>query len=51
MSLPKYAWVGNRILDSDMAALYRMKKQTRKPITQLVAEAVSMYLDAKEVGR
>ncbi len=51
MSLPKYAWVGNRISNEDMTALYRMKKQTRKPITEMVAEAVSQYLKLKEVGR
>ncbi len=44
MSLPKFAWVGNRISDEDMAALYRMKQQTSRPITQLVAEAVSRYV-------
>jgi len=49
MSYPKYAWVGNRIPESDMAALYKMKQQTRRPITELVAEAVSQYL--KEVGK
>jgi len=44
MSYPKYAWVGNKITDSDMAVLYRMKNETRRPITELVAEAVSQYV-------
>ncbi|MCZ7401071.1 MAG: hypothetical protein O8C61_02485 [Candidatus Methanoperedens sp.] len=44
MSYPKYAWVGNRISESDMVALYKMKQQTRRPITELVAEAVSQYI-------
>jgi hypothetical protein len=48
MSYPKYAWVGNKIADSDMFALYKLKQQIRKPITAMVAEAVSRYV--KEVG-
>lgn len=54
---PRYAWAGNRIRDKDMAAMYRMKQQTRKPITQLVADAVSLYVSqyvdvkAEGVGR
>jgi len=32
-----------------MAALYQRKKATKKPITAMVAEAVSKYL--KEVGK
>jgi len=49
MSCPKYGWVGNRIAESDMASLYRMKMKTRRPITAMVAEAVSQYLQSKEV--
>jgi len=49
MSCPKYGWVGNKISESDMVSLYRMKHQTRRPITELVAEAVSQYV--KEVGK
>ncbi len=45
---PKYAWVGNQISDTDMACLYRMKQKTKRPITSLVAEAVSRYI--KEAG-
>jgi len=44
MGYTKYAWVGNRISDEDMANLYRMKLRTRRPITALVAEAVSSYI-------
>ena len=40
MSYPKYGWVGNRIAEADMAALYKRKKATRKSITAMVAEAV-----------
>ncbi|MDW7726871.1 MAG: hypothetical protein SCH70_07115 [Candidatus Methanoperedens sp.] len=53
---PRYAWAGNRIRDKDMAAMYRMKRQTSKPITQLAADAVSLYVSqyvdvkADEVG-
>ncbi|GEM_PF-1926668 len=41
---PRYAWAGNRISDDDMAALYHLKMQLRRPITSLVAEAVSQYV-------
>jgi hypothetical protein len=44
MGCTKYAWVGNRISDENMAYLYRMKLRTRRPITALVAEAVSSYI-------
>ena len=44
MSYPKYAWIGNRISEENMASLYRLKQQTKKPITVLVSEAVSRYL-------
>jgi len=47
MSYPKYTWVGNRISDTDMADLYRMKLRTHRPITALVAEAVNEYIKAR----
>jgi hypothetical protein len=46
-SYRKFTWVGNRIPDEDMASLYRLKQETRKPITVLVAEAVSQYLSIR----
>jgi hypothetical protein len=49
MSYTRYNWVGNRIAESDMAALYKRKKATKKSITAMVAEAVSQYV--KEVGK
>jgi len=49
MSYTRYSWVGNRITEEDMAAMYRMKMKSRKPITAMVAEAVSQYV--KEVGK
>jgi hypothetical protein len=49
MSYPRYGWVGNNISKEDMVALYKRKKATRKPITAMVAEAVSQYV--KEVGQ
>jgi hypothetical protein len=42
----RYNWVGNRIAETDMASLYKMKQSTRRPITVLVAEAVSEYIKA-----
>ncbi len=44
MTYTKYAWVGNKIAESDMAALYKLKIQTKRPITELVAEAISRYV-------
>ncbi len=46
MGYTKYAWVGNRISDENMADLYKMKLRTHRPITALVAEAVSRYLQS-----
>jgi hypothetical protein len=46
MGYTKYAWIGNRISEDDMAELYRMKLRTHRPITALVAEAVSSYLQS-----
>ena len=44
----RYNWVGNRITETDMTSLYKMKQSTRRPITVLVAEAVSEYIKARE---
>jgi hypothetical protein len=44
----RYNWVGNRITETDMASLYKMKQSTRRPITEMVAEAVSEYIKARE---
>jgi predicted Mrr-cat superfamily restriction endonuclease len=49
MSYPRYTWVGNKISEEDMAAMYRMKLKSRKLITAMVAEAVSQYV--KEVEK
>ena len=53
MRYSKYNWVGNRISDDDMCLLYKRKQQTKKPITQQVAEAVKEYiakkLESKEI--
>jgi hypothetical protein len=45
---PKYAWVGNRISSANMARLYRLKRKTKIPITQLVSQAVEEFLDRQE---
>jgi len=45
----RYNWVGNRIAQTDMASLYAMKQSTRRPITVLVAEAVSEYIKARGI--
>ncbi len=44
MGYKKYSWIGNKISDDDMGKLYRIKKKTRIPITQMVAEAVKEYI-------
>jgi hypothetical protein len=43
----RYNWVGNKIDAEDMASLYKMKQSTHRPITVLVAEAVSEYIKAR----
>ncbi len=45
----KYGWVGNRITREDMAKLYFLKKDNKKPITLMVAEAVAEYIKNKGV--
>lgn len=47
MAFVKYAWVGNKIPKENMASLYKLKTATRKPITEMVAEAVKLYLSTK----
>lgn len=42
----RYAWVGNRISPETMAAMYRIRKATGKPITLQVAEAVDLHIKA-----
>lgn len=44
MGFTRYAWVGNKISDDDMAQLYRLKMKTRRRITEMVAAAVKVYL-------
>jgi|GEM_PF-1241548 len=46
MGYSKYAWIGNRISEEDMACLYKMKVKTRKRITEMVAEAVKLYINS-----
>ncbi len=49
MGYKKYNWIGNKIDAKDMSSLYQIKKKTKKPITELVAEAVREYvIKAKE---
>lgn len=48
MGCTRYAWVGNKISDDDMAQLYRLKMKTRKCITEMVAAAVKVYLSQHE---
>jgi hypothetical protein len=42
---PHYSWVGNRISESDMEKLYKLKVKTKTPITRLVSQAVREFLD------
>ncbi len=44
MGYRKYAWIGNKIDDKDMNSLYQIKERTKRPITELVAEAVKEYV-------
>jgi len=45
MNYPKYTWVGNRIDPEDMKKMHKVKKSKKIPITQQVAEAVSLYVN------
>ena len=45
---PRYTWVGNRISESDMERLYRLKVKTKTPITRLVSQAVKEFLDKQD---
>lgn len=49
MAFVKYTWVGNKISKENMALLYKLKTATRKPITEMVAEAVELYLSTKVI--
>lgn len=49
MSYRKYSWVGNKIDDEDMRELHELKKKTKTPITEMVAEAVKDYVIRKGV--
>lgn len=49
MAFVKYTWVGNKIPKENMALLYKLKTATRKPITEMVAEAVELYLSTKVI--
>jgi hypothetical protein len=40
----KYAWVGNKIAEEDMAKLYAIKSEKKIPITKQVSDAVRKYL-------
>jgi hypothetical protein len=40
----KYNWIGNKIDAADMSSLYQIKQKTKRPITELVAEAVKEYI-------
>ncbi len=44
MAYSKYGWAANQITEEDMARLYHLKKTTRKHITVMIGEAVSLYL-------
>ena len=45
---PRYSWVGNRISESDMERLYKLKVKTKTPITRLVSQAVKEFLDKQD---
>ena len=47
----RYTWVGNKIPPEVMAELFRIKTEARRPITELVAEAVSMYVKLPKCSR
>lgn len=40
----KYGWIGNKIPDENMKILYKIKTETKTPITVLVATAVEEFI-------
>lgn len=40
----KYAWVGNKIAELDMAKMHAIKSEKKIPITKQVSDAVKQYL-------
>lgn len=46
-----YTWVGNRISREDMARLYKLKMVTKRRITDMVAEAVKLYVHGQEAAK
>ena len=43
----KFNWVGNKISDTDMVELHRIKQKHKIPITKQVAQAVREYITRK----
>lgn len=40
----KYGWIGNKIPDETMKTLYKIKTETKTPITVLIASAVEEFI-------
>jgi len=45
---PKYSWIGNRITDQQMSQMVKLRKQTKKPLTIIVREALDEYLKRRQ---
>lgn len=48
---PKYTWAMNKVSTYQMAELYRLKQETGRPITELVREAIDLYITYQESRR
>lgn len=48
MNYRKYAWIGNKVTQNQMAQLHFLSKKVKRPITVLMKEAVDLYLIKKE---
>ena len=48
MSNRKYPWPASAITEKEMQMLYNMRRQSKKPITKLIKEAINKTYSAKE---
>jgi len=48
MGYPKYSWIGNQIKKEDMKKMVQIREKTGKPLTKIVSEAVTKYVEQKK---
>jgi len=48
MSDKRYPWPASAISEKEMEMLYNMRRQSKKPITKLIKEAIKKTYNVKE---